>query len=75
MAYYDSILFHRNIAKAQREAYKRDRTNTELLRNKIMIEVDFKQKIIIGLGPRQINTDYYDNRNRLRTCLGNKKFK
>lgn len=71
MNYFDYILFHKNIAKAQREAYKRDRTNVELLKNKIMIEVDFKQKIIIGFGPRQINTEYYDNRNRLRTCLGN----
>ena len=75
VAYYDSILFHKNIAKAQREAYNRDRTDIELLRNKILIEVDFKQKIVIGIGPRQINADYYESRNRLRTCLGNSTFK
>ena len=68
--YFSAILFHKNIARAQREAFTRDRTNVEWLKNKIMIEVDFKQKIILGNGPRQINTDYYDNRNRLRTCLG-----
>ena len=67
---YDSILYHKNIARSQRDAYNRDRTDVEVLRNKIMIDVDFKQKIVLGPGPRQINSDFYDKRNRQRTCLG-----
>lgn len=68
--YYDAILYHKNIARAQREAYNRDRTDVDVLRNKIMIDVDFKQKIVLGAGPREINSDFYDSRNRSRTCLG-----
>ena len=64
------IMFHQNVARAQRLAYNNHRTDVNHLRDKIMIEVDFKQKILIGFGPRQINTEYYDNRNRQRTCLG-----
>lgn len=65
------IMFHQNVARAQRLAYNTHRTDVDYLRGKILIEVDFKQKILIGFGPRQINTEYYDSRNRQRTCLGN----
>ena len=67
---FEAIIFHRNIARCQKEAYKRDRTQVDRLKNKIMIEVDFKQKILIGYGPRQLNSEYYDKRNRQRICLG-----
>ena len=39
-----------------------------MLRNKILIEMDFKQKIVIGRSPRQVNEEYY--KQVQRTCLG-----
>lgn len=72
---YETVTFHQNIARAQRSAYKLHHTQFEQLIGKIMIEVDFKQKIQIGFGPRQLNSEYYDKRNRLRTCLGNTSIK
>ena len=64
------IKFHENVARAQRQAYNRHRQDANELSNKILIEVDFKQKIVIGFGPRQMNTEYYAKFDRLRTCLG-----
>lgn len=64
---YDTLLFHKNIAKAQRNAYNEHRT-VEHLRDKILIELDYKQKIKIGLSPRQITAEYYNQEER--TCLG-----
>ena len=51
---YEAINFHKNISECQRLAYNRDRKNLELLRNGILIEIDFKQKVTIGLSPRQV---------------------
>lgn len=66
---YGSIMFHKNIALAQRLAYNKHKT-LEHLKNKIMIEVDFKQKVVIGYSPRQINSEYYNRKNNKRTILG-----
>jgi hypothetical protein len=68
---YHLVMEHRRIAKIQRNAYNAQRKNIDLLRNKILIDVDFKQKITIGLSPRQVSTEYYEQEKR--TCLGNKK--
>jgi hypothetical protein len=65
---YETVLGHRNIAHSQRNAYNRQRKDKESLKKQILIEVDFKQKISIGLSPRQINKEYYLQ--ELRTCLG-----
>jgi len=65
---YDSILFHKHIASAQRNAYNFQRKNVENLKNKILIEVDFKQKVTIGLSPRQVSSEYYNQ--ITRSCLG-----
>lgn len=65
---YEVILFHKNIAKAQRIAYNKHRTSVDELKNKIMIEVDFKQKIVVGMSPRQVNGEYYTQISR--SCLG-----
>ena len=40
---YDVILFHKNVAHCQRESYKNQHTNVDHLKDKILIEVDFKQ--------------------------------
>jgi hypothetical protein len=65
---YESIIFHQNVAKCQRLAYNDHHTNVETLRGKIMIEVDFKEKIKIGLSPRQISKEFYNLQQR--SCLG-----
>jgi hypothetical protein len=54
-----TINFHKIIANRQREVYNKSRNNIEWLENAIVIELDFKQKINIGIGPRQLNTEYY----------------
>ncbi|RNA26241.1 hypothetical protein BpHYR1_013587 [Brachionus plicatilis] len=65
---YEIVSFHKNIAKAQRIAYNKHHTSFDELKDKIMIEVDFKQKIVIGMSPRQVNSEYYSQISR--TCLG-----
>ena len=35
--------------------YNEHHKNKDKLRNKILIEFDFKQKIVIGMSPRQVN--------------------
>ena len=63
-----ALIFHKNVAYFQRKAYNDHHTIKEKLRNKLMIEFDFKQKIVIGMSPRQVNDEYYNQVQR--TCLG-----
>ena len=65
---YQDVMFHQKVAKCQREAYNSQRTNIESLKHRILIEADFKQKIPIGMSPRQANREYYNQ--QLRNCLG-----
>ncbi len=65
---YEIVLGHKMIASSQRSAYNLQRKDKESLKNQILIEVDFKQKIAIGISPRQINKEYYLQ--ELRSCLG-----
>lgn len=66
---YEAIEFHKNVAECQRLAYNEHHKNVEALRGKIMIDVDFKQKIVIGMGgQRQVNSQYYEQAER--SCLG-----
>lgn len=65
---FEAILFHKNVANAQRKAYTNHKTVQFLGRDKILIEADFKQKIKIGLSPRQISSEYYEQQER--SCLG-----
>ena len=39
-----------------------------LLKDKNLIVMDYKQKISIGMGPRQPNLEYYNQ--ELRICFG-----
>ena len=66
---YQIVMEHINIADTQRKSYNQQRKNKLVLTENILIELDFKQKIPIGLSPRQINKEYYEQ--ELRTCLGN----
>jgi hypothetical protein len=65
---FEVVLGHRMIASTQRNSYNLQRKNKESLKNQLLIEVDFKQKIAIGISPRQINKEYYTQ--ELRSCLG-----
>ena len=42
------IKTHKYVAKTQREAYTSQTNNSELLLNSVLIDIDFKQKILIG---------------------------
>jgi nucleotidyltransferase/DNA polymerase involved in DNA repair len=65
---YQQILFHENVARAQRIAYKNDHESIQQLKETLLIELDFKQKIVIGMSPRQVNKEYYQQ--QIRSCLG-----
>ncbi len=67
---YQSILFHQNIAYSQRVSYSHQIKNIDFLTNKLLIELDFKQKFVIGLSPRQVSREYYNQ--TMRSCLGNR---
>ena len=67
---YESILFHKNVGKIQKMAYNEHLNVVSKLNGKILIELDFKQKIIVGLSPRQISNEYY--KQIIRSCLGMK---
>lgn len=65
---YQIVLFHKNVAKVQRDVYNKQRESVQELRDKIMIEIDFKQKIVIGMSPRQVSSEFYEQ--VTRGCLG-----
>ena len=67
---YLTVCGHKDVANAQRDAYNNQRKNKEILKQCILIEADYKQKISIGLSPRRVNKEYYNQENSLRTCLG-----
>ena len=48
------------MAYFQRLAYNDHHKNKDKLRNKLLIEFDLKQKIVIGMSPRQVNDEYYN---------------
>ncbi len=71
----EAVIQHQKNASEQRFTYNFQRKSAEFLRNKILplkllkiLDVDFKQKIAIGLSPIQANSEYYNLDNR--TCLG-----
>ena len=45
------------------------RINEKLLENALLIDIDFKQKIVIGSSPRQISSEYF--KNIQKSLLGN----
>ena len=64
----EEIQFNRKVANNQRKAYNRMRTDTNLLKNSVLIDIDFKQKIIIGDGPEMVSGEYFERQQR--SCLG-----
>ena len=49
------ISLHKEIAKKQRDCYNSMRNDKILLKDKILIAMDFKLKIKLGEGPKQLN--------------------
>ena len=62
-----AIVFHKNVAKCQRQAYTEHQT-PEFLKDKILIDLDYQEKIKIGLSPRQPSEEFYNQVQR--SCLG-----
>ena len=54
------IAFHKSIASRQRISYNESRSNVEFLKRALILDIDFKQKVTIGMGPRQVNKEYYN---------------
>lgn len=65
---YGLVNYHRMVANFQRETYNLHRKSVLALKDKLMIVVDYKQKISIGMGPRQVNSEYRNQ--QLKICLG-----
>ena len=56
---YQEVEYHRSVSITQRESYNRDCKDKVLLSHKILIEFDFKEKIIVGIGPREVNITHF----------------
>ena len=64
---YIQILFHKNVAKLQRNAYNNDRKNLKLFDNSILIVGDYKQRIKMGTSKRPVNDQFF--KQKLRSCF------
>jgi hypothetical protein len=53
---------HINAAKRQRESYIQSKNN--LKNGNILIVMDYKEKIKIGMSPRQISSEFYSQKQR-----------
>jgi hypothetical protein len=67
---YEQIIFHQNVSKIQRLCYTNTLKSIETLTGKIFIELDYKQRMRIGMSPRQVGQEYYNQ--IMRSCLGEK---
>jgi hypothetical protein len=55
---YQEVEYHRSVSVTQRESYNKDCKDKELLSRKVLIELDFKEKIIVGIGPREVTLTF-----------------
>ena len=44
----ETIQFHRDAARMSRDLYNKQRSDKDFLRDNLLIDIDFKQKIILG---------------------------
>ena len=54
------VALHRDLGKTQRDCYNKMREDKVLLEDKILIVIDFKAKIKLAEGPRQLNNEFYE---------------
>jgi hypothetical protein len=66
----NSVDYHKSTAERQRRAYNSQRNDLNLLKTSILIDIDFKQRIILGEGPRQLNSEFYQAEKKGVVCLG-----
>ena len=62
----EDLDWHLTVAKRQRNSYNQMKANVP--EGYLFIELDYKQKLTIGLSPRQLSEEYYEQRQR--TVLG-----
>lgn len=55
-----ALQYHKDIAVRQKDAYTRMKSDCNIFKDKILIDIDFKQKISLGEGPRQRSQEYYN---------------
>ncbi len=67
---YKSVEYHKRIAVRQRNSYNLMRLDPTALTGKIMIDFDYKAQILLGLGPRQLNSEFYEANKKKVFCLG-----
>jgi len=60
--------YHYSCANLQRKSYIEAKKN--LKDDEILIEFDFKQKIKIGLSPRQVSSEFYRDKSRYVLGIG-----
>jgi hypothetical protein len=53
------IQYHRSIADKQKEKYNMSTKDPDLLKDSILIEMDYKQKIVYGASARAVSEEYY----------------
>ena len=63
------IAQHKDLAKRQRDCYNSMRNNKELLKDRILIVIDFKAKIKLAEGPRQLNNEFYEENTKEKERL------
>jgi len=51
---FQEIEYHQSIAKRQRNVFNSQRKDAKLLNENILIEFDFKEKLIVGIGPNEV---------------------
>lgn len=64
---YETLLFHKNVSKIQKQAFQ-NHLKLDNLKGKLLIELDYKQIIKLGLSPHQVTHEYY--KQKKRSCLG-----
>ena len=65
---YEAVEYHKEIARQQRQAYNFQRESVMELKDKLMIVLDYKQKIAVGMGARQVNSEFRNQKELV--CLG-----
>ena len=64
IAYLKEVQFHRCIVNMQKNSYNSMKSDVNLLKGAIVIDLDFKQKVVIGDSPRMMSGEYYERQQR-----------
>jgi hypothetical protein len=64
------VYFHKRIANDQRYVFNQMRNDKDLLRDSIIIIMDYKQSILLDQGPIQLNAEFYSSKKSVG-LLGN----